>query len=158
MNDVRLQPVIMPVRPPERMVQAFSRFDLGDLEKWGPFLLRRLGEKYPFIRETEHASWVRSLILMPDTFFIKTAQAIGCAQIMRDIFRPAGWVQERFVFTRSKASAGQMDLIYQEIWRWAINVGVHEFVVDKLTDATRDQIQEALKTRILKREEFYLKL
>jgi len=158
MDQVKLEPVIMPVRPPERMVQAFSRFDLGDIERWGPFLLRRLGEKYPFIRETQHASWIRSLILMPDTFFIKSAEAIACAQIQRDIFRPEGWVHERFVLGRGKNAAEQMSMLYQEIWRWGSNVGVHEFVVDKFSDLPRDQIQEALKTRIYKREEFYIKL
>jgi hypothetical protein len=162
MGEPELKPVVMPAHAPvysqERMVMPFSRFDLGDLEKWGAFLLKRLGESYPFIRETQHAGWIRSLINMPDTMFIKTAQVVGCAQIQRDIFKPDGWVQERFVFSRSKSAADQVTLIYQEIWRWACNVGVHEFVVDKLTDASRDLIQEALKTRILKREEFYLKL
>jgi hypothetical protein len=144
---------------------AVNRFTTGDLAKYGEWLLWRLKERYPQLAERNAASWLGSLTNTNDTMFLRTASAVGVAQLLRRRLDPQPFVEEVFVLCKGRDSDGAIEqsayaegaLIYAEFKRWGEGHGASELVVERWSDVPREMIKATLGKLYL-RESAYVKI
>ncbi len=140
------------------------RFNMGDLAKYGEWLLWRLKEKYP-LGDRNLASWLGSLMVTSEIMFIRTERAVGVAQLLRRRLEPQPYVEEVFVLCKGRDSDGIIEpaaheegvLIYGEFKRWGESNGASEWIVERWTDVPREMIKGKLG-RLWLRESTYTKL
>jgi len=158
-GPVRLEPVRMPL--PEHQKVSLRRFDLGDLQTHGEWLVARLREVYSYLPPKEIAGWIRGILESNEHMFLRNENSVGCAQLTRTQFALKPSVRVNFVLARdfgNGAHVAEAALFYHEFKRWADNVGAGEIVLGILNDISREDIRKIIGARIFSREEWFAKL
>ena len=120
-----------------------SRVAMPDLDFWGPWLLHRLRHRFSHLNDRMFAGWVRSCMESNEFLFVRSAHAIGLAQIIRSPLQPVADVLEVFVLIRDGDVAEGVAL-YDEFRRWTLNMGARDLIVDQFSDVPKEVIQANL--------------
>ena len=144
----------------ERFIRAsITRFIEPDLQKYGTWLLDRLKERWA-LNERNIYGWLKSSMLSRECLCIKTAHAVGFAQVTHRPLEPRPDVTEVFVKVENPSDEQQLRegaVIYLEFQRWAKSMDAAELMVDRFTDIPRPMIADILGL-VHKREVSYVRL
>lgn len=144
--------VSKPAAPPPG--PAFlRRFDLGDIEDMGAWLLRRLGPRYPHLSEKNIAGFLRSCVAMNTFLFLRTRDAVCLAQATHRPLMPGVIVEEIFCLQRGK-SWDEARGLYPRMLEWAKGLGAAELYVDIFSDVPKAEIQDELGRVFLRQSAF----
>lgn len=136
------------------------RFVLPDWTDTQSWLLPRLKVKLVHLQDIQIHGWIRGIIDGPDFMFIRTENAVACAQMVKDILSPAPEVIERFVLAKDRTDPEQVKEclhLYGDLVRWAQNVGARDMTIEQFTDATHDALAARLG-RTLTRETVFVRV
>lgn len=120
------------------------RFALPDLDVWGVYLMERLRTRFPHLNDRMFVGWLKGCMESNEFLFIRTANAVALAQIVRSPLQPLADVQEVFVLVRAKDCEDEGLAMYDEFRRWAERMGARDLLVDQFTDVPKDAIQRRL--------------
>ena len=125
---------------------SITRFIEPDLQKYGIWLLDRLKERWA-LNERNIFGWLKSSMLNRECLCIKTAHAVGFAQVTHRLLDPRPDASEVFVKVENPTDEQQLRegaVIYLEFQRWAKSMDAGELIVDRFTDIPRSMIADIL--------------
>ena len=141
MSEVALK---LEVREPAMI----RRFEIPDLSRHGPWLLKRFVAKFPEMTEQGIAGYLRSLIYSNEHAFLYQDNAVGLAQLVHSPgIKPVKMVQERFVWVEDRADKDQLDAaadLYLHFKQWAVRLGAERIIVCEDTDVPKTLIEPHL--------------
>lgn len=123
---------------------TIARFALPDLDIWGVYLMERLLSRFPHLNDRMFIGWLKGCMDSNEFLFIRSANAVALAQIVRSPLQPMADVQEVFVLVRGKGAEAEGLAMYDEFRRWAERMGARDLLVDIFTDMPKDAIQRRL--------------
>jgi hypothetical protein len=86
------------------------RFELADLSKHGPWLMRRFALAFPDVPERTIAGYLNGLITSAEHMFLYQDHAVCLAQLVGQPGFKVSWaVQERFVWVENKEDKAQLE-------------------------------------------------
>src|SRR5712672_4228096 len=98
---------------------TIARFALPDLDVWGVHLMERLLSRFPHLNDRMFIGWLKGCMDSNEFLFIRSANAVALAMIVRSPLQPTADVQEVFVLTRGKGCEDEGLAMYDEFRRWA---------------------------------------
>lgn len=119
---------------------AVHRFDLGDIDRMGMWLVKRIREMFKDADDRTVIGWMRSCIQSNEYMFLCSEDAVGLAVMLREPLHRQPIVDEIFVVVRNGATHEGV-AIYREIKRWAGAVGARRCQVRVEGDVPRDMIK-----------------
>lgn len=101
-----------------------SRFAAADARRYGPWLIPKLTTRWPQISAMTFSGWVMSWTAANTFLFVKTANAVGLAEVFRETpdLRPRA--REVFVFCNGKDYEEETLQIYRHFKKWGRSIGV----------------------------------
>jgi hypothetical protein len=121
------------------------RFDLGDIDRMGMWMIQRLRKVFPEADDRMIIGWLRACILSNEHFFVCTENAVGLAIMSREPLHTTPIVDEIFVLCRDGAVHEGVE-IYKEMKRWTGNLGARRCQVRTDGDVSREKIKQAFGT------------
>jgi hypothetical protein len=149
-----------PARKPDEPVYqpVIRRFDLADLQEHGGWIIPRLREAYPSVREGALAGWLKSAIYSNEHMFLYCPDGVAMAQVLRNIsLEAAPFVQERFVWVRDKSDPEQVRScarFYEEFHRWAKQLGCEVMFVEESSDVPHEIVKEKVGRVFTRTQQF----
>jgi hypothetical protein len=142
---------------PPKVASNIWRFSLGDLNRFGSWLLPRLVEsrKQP---EQWVAGWLRGLIDSREHLFLAQANSVGLAEIWHTggLLDPVA-VRERFVLANGEVHFAEAVAFYEEFARWAKQLGSETLYILECSDVPSGMIKARIGT-IFAKQQAYVKL
>ena len=128
---------------------AFSRrFEIADLSRHGPWLMKRFLVKFPDMGEKQVAGYLNGLITNNEHMFLYQDHAVALAQIVASPGIKLSWaIQERFVWVEAREDKQQLlDAadFYLHMKQWAVRQGVERIIVCEDTDVPKTLIEQRL--------------
>lgn len=125
------------------------RFNLPDLNDMGTWLIERLRERYSHLDDRGIFGWLRGLSASSQDLFLRTDHAVIMAQIVHEGISPIPTVYERFALCEPEHEQELLSL-YDDLYRWAKNLGSKEIVVAEFSDLKKPQIMSRLGNAVVK--------
>lgn len=144
---------------PPRTITS-RRFCLPDWTDTQSWLLPRLKVKLPHLQDIQIHGWIRSITDAQEFMFIRTENAVACAQMSKDVMSSAPEVIERFVLAKDRTEPAQVDEclhLYGDLVRWAQNVGARDMTIEQFTDVGHDALAARLG-RTFSRETVFVRV
>ena len=124
------------------------RFELDDLSRHGPWLLKRFSAIFPDLGERAIAGYLSRLVYDNEHLFLSQDHAVALAQMTYTPgIRMARIVQERFVFVEDKDDKTQLEAaadFYTHIKQWAKRQDAERILVCENTDVPKSLIEAHL--------------
>jgi hypothetical protein len=124
------------------------RFELADLSRHGPWLMKRFALAFPEVPEKVIAGYLTGLISSAEYMFLYQDHAVALAQLVNiPGFKVARAVQERFVWVEDKAQRDQLEAaadFYDEMKVFAKRREAERIIVCENTDVPKGMIEEQL--------------
>jgi hypothetical protein len=124
------------------------RFELADLSKHGPWLMKRFAEKFPEFTEREVAGYLSRLIADNEHQFLYQDHAVALAQFIHSPgVRSTLVVQERFVWVEDREDKTQLEAaadFYLNMKDWARRLGAARIHVCESSDIPKSMIEARL--------------
>src|SRR5271170_808944 len=93
-----------------REMAPVRRFELADLSKHGPWLMKRFALAFPEVPERTVAGYLRGLLEQGEYMFLYQDHAVALAQLINlPGFKVTRAVQERFVWVEDKTDKVQLE-------------------------------------------------
>lgn len=128
------------------------RFEIPDLSKHGPWLMKRFAVEFRDIHERQIAGYLRGLIESAEYMFLYQDHAVALAQLVHlPGFRMRRIVQERFVWVEDKADRDQLDAaadMYIHMKDFAKRRDAESIFVCENTDVPKNLIENRLGVRL----------
>lgn len=144
---------------PPRTITS-RRFCLPDWTDTQGWLLPRLKVKLPHLQDIQIHGWIRSITDAQEFMFIRTENAVACAQMTKDVMSSAPEVIERFVLAKDRTEPSQVEEclhLYGDLIRWAQNVGARDMTIEQFTDVTHESLAARLG-RTFSRETVFVRV
>jgi hypothetical protein len=133
---------------PAREMAFVRRFELADLSKHGPWLMKRFAAEFPEVHERVIAGYLRGLIEQAEYMFLYQDHAVALAQLINlPGFQVKRAVQERFVWVEDKADKAQLEDaadFYEHMKQFAQRRDAQTMFVCEKTDVPKELIQQRL--------------
>jgi hypothetical protein len=133
---------------PVREMAPVRRFELADLSKHGPWLMKRFAAEFPEVHERVIAGYLRGLIEQAEYMFLYQDHAVALAQLVcLPGFKIKWIVQERFVWVEDKTDKDQLESaadFYEHMKQFARRRDADTMFVCEKTDVPKDMIQARL--------------
>jgi hypothetical protein len=136
------------IEEPVHKPAVVRRFELADLSKHGPWLLKRFAVSFPEVGERVVAGYLRGLIESAEYMFLYQDHAVALAQIVHyPGFKITRIVQERFVWCEDKTDKDQLECaadFYDHILQFAKRRDAERIIVCENTDVPKAMIEAKL--------------
>ncbi len=143
------------VQPPKAV--EIRRFQLPDLFKHGPWIVKRLLQAYPHKTKEQLEGWLRGIIQHNEFLFLYMDHAVALGTFMReDPLAEKPHFQELFVLAED-GHQEEAAAFYDEFVRWSRNLGIAVMVVEVVSDVPHDLIK-ARTGRIFQRQIQFVRL
>lgn len=124
------------------------RFEIADLSRHGPWLLKRFAAKFPDMPERAIAGYLNGLIVNNEHQFLYQDHAVALAQIVFSSgIKPVRIIQERFVWVESREDKQQLSDaadFYDHFKVWAKRQDVERIIVCEDSDVPKTEIEKRL--------------
>jgi hypothetical protein len=124
------------------------RFELADLSRHGPWLLKRFAAKFPEFAERQIAGYLSGMIVNNEHQFLYQDHAVALAQIVLSPgIKPVRVIQERFVWVEDREDKQQLSDaadFYDQFKLWARRQDVERIIVCEDTDVPKTLIEARL--------------
>lgn len=131
----------LPPPPAVKPQPEIRRFQLPDLFKHGPWIVKRLLQTYPHKTQQQLEGWLRGIIGHNEFLFLYMDHAVALGTFMReDPLSEHPHFQEIFVLAeegfREEAAA-----FYTEFVRWSKGLGIEVMCVEVMSDVPHETIK-----------------
>lgn len=141
MNEVVLKTAVHALAP-------VRRFELADLSKHGPWLMKRFGSAFPDMTEKAIAGYLSQLVFNNEHLFLYQDNAVALAQLVHSPgIRTLKVLQERFVWVKDRDDKQQLlDAadFYEHFKIWAKRQDIERIIVCENTDVPKSMIENHL--------------
>lgn len=124
------------------------RFEVADLSRHGPWLLKRFANKFPDLAEQQIGGYLRGLTTANASMFVCTDNAVALAEVTYSSgIKQSMIVQERFVWIEDRNDKDQVEdaaCLYDHIKSWAKGLGAERIIVCEDTDVPKAMIEARL--------------
>lgn len=124
------------------------RFELADLSRHGPWLMKRFVAKFPDMSERTVAGYLNGLITNNEHIFLYQDHAVALAQIVNSPgIKVVRMLQERFVWVEDAKDKDQLDDaadFYDHFKREALRRDAERIIVCEDTDVPKMLIEARL--------------
>ena len=124
------------------------RFEIADLSRHGPWLLKRFAAKFPDMPEKGFAGYLNGLIVNNEHIFLYQDHAVALAQIVFSPgIKPTRAIQERFVWVESREDKEQLSDaadFYDQFKLEAKRRDVERIIVCEDSDVPKTLIEQRL--------------
>lgn len=121
------------------------RFELADLSKHGPWLLKRFAVKFPDLSESTIGGYLRGLMSANGVQFLYQDHAVSLAEVVHTSgIKRVMVVQERFVWVEDKTDKDQLDAaagLYDHMKNWAKGLSAERIIVCEDSDVPKTLIE-----------------
>jgi hypothetical protein len=128
------------------------RFEIADLSKHGPWLMKRFAEAFKDVPERQIAGYLRGLIESAEYMFLYLDHAVALAQLVYlPGFKMKRIVQERFVWVEDRADKDQLEAaadMYVHMKDFAKRRDCESIFVCENTDVPKNLIENRLGVRL----------
>lgn len=127
---------------------AIRRFEVADLSRHGPWLMKRFAAKFPDLAEQHIGGYLRGLTTANASLFLYQDDAVALAEVTFSAgIKRAMQVQERFVWVEDRSDKDQLECaadFYDNIKAWAKSMGAERIIVCEDTDVPKTLIEARL--------------
>jgi hypothetical protein len=127
---------------------AVRRFEVADLSRHGPWLLKRFATKFPEMSEQHIGGYLRGLTVANATQFLYQDHAVALAEVVYSSgIKRAMIVQERFVWVEDRNNKDQLEdaaCLYDQMKTWAKGLGAERIIVCEDSDVPKAMIEARL--------------
>jgi hypothetical protein len=124
------------------------RFEVADLSRHGPWLLKRFAAKFPDMNEQQIGGYLRGLTTANESLFLYQENAVMLAEVMYSPgIKRTMFVQERFVWVENRTDKDQLECaadFYDSMKAWAKGLGAERIIVCEDTDVPKTLIEARL--------------
>ena len=124
------------------------RFEVADLSRHGPWLLKRFAAKFPDLTEQQIGGYLRGLTTANASMFLYQQNAAALAEVTYSAgIKRAMIVQERFVWVEDRTDKEQLENaadFYDQIKVWAKGLGAERIIVCEDSDVPKTLIEVRL--------------
>jgi hypothetical protein len=124
------------------------RFEMPDLSKHGPWLIKRFLLKFPNFTEQAIFGYLSGLVYNNEHMFLYQDHAVALAQfVMSPGIKPSKTVQERFVWVEDRTDKEQLENaadFYSHMHLWGKRQDVERIIVCEDTDVPKAMIEARL--------------
>lgn len=124
------------------------RFELADLSRHGPWLMKRFAMKLPDIPERQVAGYLNGLLTSNEHTFLYQDHAVALAQVVHSFgIKSAKIVQERFVWVENREDKAQLEAaadFYLMFKEWAKRLDAERIFVCEDSDVPKSLIEVRL--------------
>lgn len=124
------------------------RFEIADLSKHGPWLIKRFMLKFPNFTDRAIGGYLTPLVYDNAHLFLYQPHAVALAQLVHTPgIRPVKIVQERFVWVEDRNDKEQLEHaadFYGQMQQWAKGQDAERIVVCEDTDVPKPLIEARL--------------
>ena len=124
------------------------RFEIADLSKHGPWLMKRFLAKFPEMGEKTIAGYLNGLIVNNEHIFLYQDHAVALAQIVFSPgIKPVRVLQERFVWVENREDKDQLSDaadFYDQFKQEAKRRDVERIIVCEDSDVPKTLIEQRL--------------
>ena len=117
--------------------------DMNRLHHDMPWLSLRLAKRYPDQSAQSIKSYLATIMATNDHFFIRSADAIALARLVKMWGEPAR-VEEVFVLSVDGDDQHSAADMYPHIYRWAQSLGAAKMEIERFSDASRVTFAEVM--------------
>ena len=122
------------------------RFELADLSRHGPWLLKRLSAVFEGETEQYIGGWLSGLLYSNEHLFLYQDHSVALAQVVHGAsLRPKPILQERFVWLEDKNDKSQVEHaadFYLHFQVWAQRQGIERMILCENTDVPKAKIED----------------
>ena len=127
---------------------AVRRFEVADLSRHGPWLMKRFAIKFPDLTEQQIGGYLRGLTTANASMFLYQDNAVALAEVAYSAgIKRAMLVQERFVWVEDRTDKDQLDDaadLYDHMKNWAKGLGAERIIVCEDSDVPKTLIEARL--------------
>lgn len=127
---------------------AVRRFEVADLSRHGPWLLKRFATKFPDLTEQQIGGYLRGLVAANGSQFLYQDHAVALAEVTYSAgIKRAMIVQERFVWVEDNKDKDQLENaadFYDNIKVWARGLGAERIIACEDSDVPKTLIEARL--------------
>lgn len=124
---------------------AIRRFELADLSKHGPWLMKRFAVKLPDIDERRVAGYLSNLVFNNEHYFMYQEHAVALFQVIHSPgIKMTKVVQERFVWVETREDKDQLENaadFYSDAKQWAKRLEAERMIVCEDSDVPKSLIE-----------------
>jgi hypothetical protein len=124
------------------------RFELADLSRHGPWLMKRFATKLPDIPERQVAGYLNGLLTSNEHTFLYQDHAVALAQVVQSPgIKPVKFIQERFVWVEHREDKTQLEAaadFYLMFKEWAKRLDAERIFVCEDSDVPKSLIEVRL--------------
>ncbi len=124
------------------------RFELADLSRHGPWLLKRFAQLLPDVPEKNVAGYLSGMLRDNEHLFLYQDHAVALAQLIHSPgLKPSKIVQEKFVFVEDKNDKAQCEAaadFYTHMKQWGKRLDAERMFVCENTDVPKAMIEARL--------------
>lgn len=124
------------------------RFELADLSRHGPWLMKRFATKFPDLVEQQIGGYLRGLLTANGCQFLYQDHAVALAEVTFSAgIKRTMLVQERFVWVEDAHDKDQLEAaadFYDHMKNWARSLGAERIIVCEDTDVPKTMIEARL--------------
>jgi hypothetical protein len=124
------------------------RFEIADLSRHGPWLMKRFLAKFPEMGEKQIAGYLSGMIVNNEHVFLYQDHAVALAQIVFSPgIKPVRVIQERFVWVENREDKDQLSDaadFYDQFKVWAQRQSVERIIVCEDSDVPKTLIEQRL--------------
>jgi hypothetical protein len=124
------------------------RFEVADLSRHGPWLMKRFAAKFPDLDEKQIGGYLRGLVSMNAAQFLHQDNAVSLAEVTYSAgIKRAMLVQERFVWVEDRTDKDQVEDaadLYDHMKAWAKGLGAERIIVCEDSDVPKTLIEVRL--------------
>lgn len=127
---------------------AVRRFELADLSRHGPWLLKRFAAKFPELTEQQIGGYLRGIMAANGTQFLYQDHAVAVAEVVfTSGIKRSMIVQERFVWVEDRTDKEQLENaadFYCQMQVWAKGLSAERIIVCEDSDVPKTLIEARL--------------
>lgn len=127
---------------------AVRRFEVADLSRHGPWLMKRFAAKFPELTEQQIGGYLRGLTTANASMFLYQDNAVALAEVVYSAgIKRVMLVQERFVWVEDRTDKDQLEDaadLYDQMKAWAKGLGAERIIVCEDTDVPKTLIEARL--------------
>ena len=124
------------------------RFEVADLSRHGPWLLKRFATKFPDLTEQQIGGYLRGLTTANASQFLYQENAVALAEVTFSAgIKRSMIVQERFVWVEDRNDKDQLESaadFYDMMKQWSKGLGAERIIVCEDSDVPKTLIEARL--------------
>ncbi len=124
---------------------AVSRFTMTDFPAYAPWLFARLKEEWPNLTEQMIAGWLRGRMESNEFCVVKTALAVGLAELVHRPLATEADVMVVFVYPQDDSQEASLEAaaIYRQFAQWAKTLRSRDLTIDDNPEIPLGLIEKA---------------